>query len=131
MCSDFSGCGRSQDYPGPPRFPLTGKVTADGEPVGTGVISFLPQSDKGRVSGGEIRDGLYSIPEPKGPVAGVHRVEIRWHKYTGRKLPDPSDKTVFIDEITEGLPPKYHRNSELTAEVGPEKTTFDFDLKLK
>ena len=130
-CLVLSGCGRKQDYPGARRYPLTGKVTVKGEPIGMGVISFLPQSDKGRVSGGEIKDGIYSIPEAKGPTAGMCRVEIRWSKYTGKQSPDPSDKTLMIDIIAEGLPPKYHKNSELTAEVGPDKTTFDFDLEPK
>jgi hypothetical protein len=39
------------------------------------------------------------------------------------------DRTELIDEMMEGLPAKYHKESELTAEVSSETTTFDFDLK--
>jgi hypothetical protein len=41
------------------------------------------------------------------------------------------DKEELIDEMMEGLPDKYHVNSELTAEVSPKQATFDFDLKSK
>jgi hypothetical protein len=33
--------------------------------------------------------------------------------------------------MMEGLPAKYHQESELTAEVSSKQTTFDFDLKSK
>jgi hypothetical protein len=125
------GCGGARDYPGEQRFALTGKVTASGEPIGMGIISFLPQGKEGRVSGGEIKEGIYSIPEPKGPTAGTYRVEIRWTKLTGKKSPDPLDPTIMIEHVAEGLPDKYHKNSTLTADVGPEKTTFDFNLEAK
>ena len=34
-----------------------------------------------------------------------------------------------VDERAEALPDQFHKNSTLTAEVGPDQTTFDFDLK--
>lgn len=127
-CLACAGCGR-RDYTGEQRFAISGKVTVDGEPMGMGVISFLPQEKGGRVSGGPISDGEYDVPEPKGPNAGVHRVEIHWNKLTGKKIRDPFDKNGLIDEMMEGLPGKYHAKSELTAEVSPKQTNFDFDLK--
>jgi formylglycine-generating enzyme required for sulfatase activity len=35
----------------------------------------------------------------------------------------------MFDERKEGLPPRFHEQSELTADVSAERTTFDFDLK--
>jgi hypothetical protein len=105
-------------------------VAVDGQPMGMGVISFLPAEEKkGRVSGGPIADGAYSVPEARGATAGKYRIEIHWNKKTGRKVPNPMDRTELIDEMMEGLPAKYHKDSELTAEVSSEKTTFDFDLQ--
>lgn len=127
-CAALAGCGR-KDYTGDQRIPLSGKVTVDGAPMQYGVISFLPQDEKGRVSGGPIRDGAYSVPEEMGANAGKYRVEIHWNKPTGKQVPNPFDKEELIDELTEGLPDRFHKDSELTAEVAPEKTTFDFDLK--
>ena len=41
------------------------------------------------------------------------------------------DAAEYFDERKEGLPPRYHANSELTAEVSAKQTKFDFDLKSK
>jgi hypothetical protein len=125
----IAGCG-SREYSGPQRFPLSGKVTYDGQPIDFGSISFLPASGEQRVSGGLIENGMYSVPEEKGANAGKHKVEIRWRKMTGRKVRDP-DSGEMYDERKEGLPPQFHEQSELTADVSAEKTTFDFDLKSK
>jgi hypothetical protein len=122
------GCG-GREYTGERRFPLAGKVTADGQPIGMGVIAFLPQDKSGRVSGGPIKDGTYSVPEPMGATAGKYRVEIHWNKPTGKKIRNPMDKDELIDEMMEGLPARYHVNSELTADVSSRETKFDFDLK--
>jgi len=128
VCLVFVGCSR-REYTGPERYPLTGKVTYDGQPIDWGSISFLPTSpDTQRVSGGLITDGTYSVPEAKGANAGKHRVEIRWGKLTGRKLRDP-DSGEMYDERKEGLPARFHTDSDLTADVSAEQTTFDFDLK--
>jgi hypothetical protein len=129
LCVALSGCG-GKNYEGPPRFPLSGKVTVDGEPMKAGLISFVPQDKSGRIAGSPITDGAYSIPEEKGATAGNYRVEIRWNKPTGRRVKDAHGEEI-MDEMIEGLPDKYHKNSELTAEVSAQKTTFDFELQSK
>jgi hypothetical protein len=129
-CAELAGCGR-KSYTGDQRFPLSGKVTVNGQPIQLGVIAFMPQGDKARVSGGPIRGGNYSIPEENGANAGTYHVVIHWNKMTGKKIPNPLDRTQIIDEMEEGLPPKYHKNSELTAEVSADQTTFNFDLTTK
>ena len=124
----ISGCGRAE-YEGDQRFPLSGKVTFDGKPVEWGSISFIPLSgEEQRASGGVIKDGVYSVPEAKGANAGKYRVEIHSGKLTGKKL-KAQDSEDLYDERVEELPDKFHKDSELTAEVGPEQTTFNFDLK--
>jgi predicted small lipoprotein YifL len=128
VCLALAGCGRS--YEGPQRLPLSGKVTYDGEAVDAGTISFLPQSGEQRVSGGQIESGAYSVPEEQGANAGKYRVEIHWHKKTGKQFRD-ADLDMMLDERKEGLPPRFHRESELTVEVSPAQTTFDFHLQSK
>ena len=123
------GCGGG-GYDGPPRIPLTGKVSLDGEPIDGGSISFIPQSDKQRVAGGPIVAGAYSLPEEQGANEGSYRVEIRWPRPTGKKFKD-SDTGEMLDQVDEAVPMKYNGKSELTADVSAEKTTFDFDLKSK
>jgi hypothetical protein len=126
------GCGGSS-YEGPTRYPLTGKVTLDGEPVNGGSISFLPEmpdSAEQRVTGGPIENGAYSVPAEQGANSGKYRVEVRWPKPTGKKFKD-SDTGEMLDTVKEAVPAKYNIQSELTADVSAEKTTFDFDLKSK
>jgi len=125
----LAGCGQ-WDYKGPQRFPLTGKVTYDGQPVDWGSISFLPKSGEQRVSGGLIENGTYTVTEEQGANAGQHRVEIHWQKLTGKKYRDP-DSGEMLDARQEALPPRFHAESELSADVSAKQTTFDFDLKSK
>lgn len=125
----IASCGRQ--YGSDHRFPLSGTVRVNGQPIDQGAISFIPTDyKKQRVSGGTIQEGVYSVPEPKGANAGPYRVEIRWFKKTGRMIPD-RDSGELYEERKEGLPKRYHEQSELTAEVSPAQSTFDFDLKVQ
>lgn len=132
LCAAVAGCSR-RAYEGDQRFAISGTVTVDGQPLDLGVIAFMPQGTgdniKGRVAGSPIRDGKYTIPEEKGPTAATYRIEIHWNKRTGKQIPNPMDPSEMTDELMEGLPDKYHKNSELTADVSEKQTTFDFDLK--
>jgi hypothetical protein len=74
---------------------------------------------------------LYSVAEETGPTAAIYRVEIHWNKRTGKQVKNPMDPDNLTDELIEGLPDKYHANSQLTAEVSEDRTTFDFDLTTK
>lgn len=123
-----AGCGR-RDYTGERRFPLSGKITVDGQPMEHGLICFFPK-EKVQVSGGPITKGAYSIPEEKGANAGHYKVEIHWTKPTGKRVRDAYGEEI-MDEYKEGLPDKYHKNSELTADISGKRTTFDFELKAK
>jgi hypothetical protein len=48
---------------------VSGEVTYEGQPVGDGMISFLPADGKGPAAGGSIAGGLYAVenltPGPK------------------------------------------------------------------
>ena len=123
------GCGQP-DYKGPKRFPLSGNVTYDDEPIDFGSISFLPAGGEQRVSGGLIENGKYAVTEAQGANAGKHKVEIRWNKRTGKQKRDP-DSGEMYDDRKEALPPRFHTDSELTAEVSAQNTKFDYHLKSK
>ncbi len=123
----LAGCSGS-NYSGDKRYPLEGEVSFNGQPVDLGSISFIPESGKGRPSGGVIADGKYAVPEDKGANAGTYRVEIRWLKRTGRQLRD-ADTGEMYDERREALPDKFHKNAELTVEVPLPKNRYDFLLK--
>ena len=127
LCVLLAGCG-GQDYPGAKRFPLVGTAICDGEPVDVGSISFIPiEGGEQRVSGGPIWDGEFSVPEEQGAHAANYRVEIRWQKRTGKTIRDRTSDEM-VEERAEGLPAKYHKDSELTVEVPSPDNRYDFNL---
>ena len=75
LCS-CNGCGQS----GPRRYDVEGTVTIAGKPVPSGEVQFEPDASKenrGPQSRATIKDGKYSTPSGKGPVAGPAIVRIR------------------------------------------------------
>ena len=84
-CFVLSGC-QGQRYKGPKRYPLSGKITYDSEPVDAGNISFIPESGHQRVSGGNITAGVYTVTEADGANSGPYRVEIHWHRRRAASL---------------------------------------------
>jgi hypothetical protein len=127
LCALLAGCSGPK-YKGDKRYPLSGEVTLDGQPVDLGSISVIPEGSKGGASGGVINEGKYDVPEEKGPTAGTYRVQINWLKRTGRQLRDPESGEMY-DERREALPEKFHTKSELTVEVPAPDNRHDFTLK--
>lgn len=109
------GCSRSDR---PALSPVTGTVTLDGRPLGAALVSFTPQGP-GRTSLGttdtEGRYRLAYLRDISGANPGRHVVRI----------------TTATDDNggRETLPVRYHRRSELSAEVGPGDNTIDFSLR--
>ena len=126
LCAALAGCGGPK-YSGDKRYPLTGEVTFEGQPVDLGSITFLPDGP-GNACGGVIKDGKYDVPEEMGATAGTYRVEIHWLKRTGRQLKDAESGEMY-DERKEALPPKAQSNSDATIEVPLPKNRLDFKLK--
>ena len=115
----LAGCGA-----GHPR--VQGEVRYGGEPVDQGGIAFLPEGGEGDAqtrATGVIQEGRYDLA--KGPPAGAYRVQIYWHKKTGRQIASPAGK---VDERKQAIPPKYNEKTELKIEVKPGRNTLDFDL---
>src|SRR5947208_40017 len=74
-----------------------GKVMLDGEPVALGNIAFLPPSGSGPRAAAAIEQGAYVVPASDKLAPGSYRVEISWHKPTGRKVAS-ADPGMMIDE---------------------------------
>jgi hypothetical protein len=117
------GCGA------PSTAALTGKVTLDGAPVTAGNIVFLPQGE-GPKAAAAIVEGNYTIPAEVGLKPGVYRVEVSWHKPTGRKMPS-SDPGIMMDETKEAVPAKFNTDSTLSAELSAGQAEKDFALTTK
>jgi len=118
------GCG------GPAAPSLKGKVTLDGAPVTSGSIVFLPEASEGRKAAAAIEDGNYTIPAEEGLKPGKYRVEVSWHKPTGRKMPS-ADPGITMDETKEAIPARFNTESTLTAEFAAGEATKDFALTSK
>ncbi|MEP3478498.1 MAG: hypothetical protein ABJZ55_04565 [Fuerstiella sp.] len=126
------GCS-GKDYEGELRHSLAGNITVDGEDVfEKGTISFLPDATNGkaRPAGGEVIDGKFEFSEGMGANGGSYRVQISWHKGTGKFAKDPDSGEEYEVRV-EGLPAKYNTKSELQVTIPSEDNRYDFDLKTK
>ena len=109
---------------------MHGKVTLDGEAVTMGSIVFLPTSSDGPKAAAAIENGAYALSPSDKLRPGSYRVEISWHKPTGRKIAS-ADPGMTIDETREAVPAKYNAASTLVAEIGSGDVEQDFALTSK
>lgn len=114
---------------------VRGTVTLDGEPLAGARVEFDPVPEemvRGKSTGSASygltdSSGRYTLqytPEQEGALIGKHVVRIT----TRRMTVDADGKEILVPER---LPPKFHRESELTREVTPGSNTFDFPLTLE
>lgn len=104
----------------PPSYPVSGKITVDGEPLADGAIEFEPADGKGGVYGGPIRGGKCDVMVAPGPK----KVSIIGMKQQGAIGPDGNPMA------TQFLPPKYNSKTELTATIEPRSNALSFDLSM-
>ena len=121
-CAPLAGCG-------PSRRAIEGMVTVNGAPLELGMITFSPIEPTGEQNsvGGKITNGAYALDATRGPLPGKYRVEIYWSKKTGKQVAN-ADGGGTQDEMIEGLPAKYNKESELTTEITSWTSTANFDL---
>jgi hypothetical protein len=130
LCCFLSGCGGSEKPVGdggPPRIPVSGKITYDGKPIDGGTIAFDPKAEGLRPTGGPIVNGEYNVPLEKGGNAGPYLIKISWPQPTGKKFKD-DDTGEMMDEMKEAIPKKYNEASTLEVTLSEEDHVFDYDL---
>jgi hypothetical protein len=120
-----AGCG------GAGGLAISGKVTLDGRPLERGNIAFVPEAGAGTAgAAAEIADGAYAIPAAQGPTPGRYRVEVHSVRPTGATAKKPVDPDYAGEQTVDLIPPRYHRDSTLAAEVkAGAPNTFDFALE--
>jgi hypothetical protein len=124
------------------RFPVSGKVTYNGQPLKTGTVNFFPEDTKtARNAVGEIHeDGTYTLTTQTpgdGAMGGKYKVAISAFEVDKSKSASPPqggvpDQVAVAQAQRKSLIPiKYSGTDEsgLTATVGPGSTTHDFALK--
>jgi hypothetical protein len=135
----LTGCGVDDGLD--QRFPVSGTVTYNGEPLKTGTVNFYPEDPKtGRGASGPIlEDGTYTLTTQSpgdGAFGGKYKVAISSfdvdESKTAAASPGviPNHVTAAQAKRTNLIPLKYSGTdtSELTATVGPGSNTFDFKL---
>jgi hypothetical protein len=124
------------------RFSVSGKVTYNGQPLKTGTVNFYPEDTQtARPAVGEIQqDGSYRLTTQTpgdGAMGGKYKVAISAFDVDKSKTSSPPQGGV-ADQVAVGqatrkslIPIKYSGTDEsgLTATVGPNNTSFNFDLK--
>jgi hypothetical protein len=111
---------------GPPRGTVLGKVTLDGQPVESGAIRFAAVDGLSPTAGAQIKDGAFQAEVPIGDV----RIEITAPKKVGtKKAFEGAPEGGTVDLVTEAIPVRYNRKSELKMTVQRGMNPQDFELK--
>jgi len=135
------GCGEDDGLG--ERFPVSGTVTYNGEPLKSGTVNFYPEDPKtGRgASGGIQEDGSYTLSTQSpgdGAFGGKYKVAIsaveilEKEKTQTTALGGIPDQAVAAHAKRKNLIPIRYSGtdtSKLTATVGPSSNTFDFKLE--
>ena len=141
-------CGCS-DSNGPTRYPVSGFVTLDDQPLKNGVIRLIPQvtimpsngSTQAPVGPGamaEIVNGEFRFTKENGPVAGNHRVEIDSRPHLEFEIDDERSfatemkRTGHSPLAKNDVPAMYNSASTLTVLVTEESIQpLKFELRSK
>ena len=114
-----SGCGPS----GPVRYPVSGEVTWEGEPVVKGYIVFEPANEGVAPDAGKIEDGRYETEVQ----AGKKKVRISAEREVG-----PYNPVMGSPERQSYIPSEYDVQTVLEATVTPDgENEFNFHLPLE
>ena len=114
-----------------PRRAVSGSVTFNGKPLGSGSIAFDPVGGSANpTSGGSlVQGGSYSIAQAMGLTPGTYMVSIRSGGDTALPL-DEAPGAPPRKAAKDPIPDKYNNKSGLKVELKDGGTTrFDFDLK--
>ncbi len=108
---------------------VEGNITLDGKPLDGAEVQFEPSDSRPSIA---ITDdnGHYVLQftgSREGATVGTHTVRI----LSARGSSGGEGDGPYVKARPELLPPKYHVNSTLTAEVKSGNNTFDFDLEAK
>jgi hypothetical protein len=110
----------------PTNIPVSGKVTLHGQPLDQGTIQFSPAAGQATMSGGEIKDGSYSLSADNGLEPGRYDVRI------SSSVGGAGSADALPGETKETpkplIPAEYNSNTTLSVEVtkdGPNSFNFD------
>jgi hypothetical protein len=112
-----AACDRA---PAPPkRGKISGKITLDGKPVAKANVRFIALEASGFNVLAPVTDGVYDVPEGQGLVKGKYRIEFSVPG-PGRRTPNPDIPGAWLEEPSETLPARYHRDSQYVLDYDPD-----------
>jgi len=144
----MTSCRSDEGFGFGKRFPVSGTVTYNGNPLEKGKISFVPDDPKGVGAAGDIENGSYAVStggEKDGAVAGKYKVIISakedslakakadFAKDSKGKDPGylPGRFVARAEAKAKSLIPAGYgdtRTTTLTAEVKEQSNTINFEL---
>jgi hypothetical protein len=126
LCFSAAGCGGGASD-APERYPVSGTVTFDGQPVPEGEIVFIPTSETGRPDAAKIENGAFSLQATAGPK----KVQITAYRDAAGKT-ETGAMGEQLAAREQFLPARYNEQSELTSEIkSGGENTLEFPLVSK
>lgn len=121
------GCGGASDAP--VTYPVSGKVTLDGQPLAQGNIIFRDAAEKTASAAGKIENGEFSFEA----VAGKKAVVITaTREVPGKTVVGGAPDEPPVPAIEQYLPATYNEKTTLEADVSDSGANeFTFELKSK
>jgi hypothetical protein len=117
-----SGCGNNLGI-------VTGTVTLDGQPVVSGMVTFVKQDGNHLVrDGAVITDGKFQAKVPP----GTYKLELNGQKVISKRTQknfDGQDET--LDVTGEMFPPQFNVQTKLTQEIKPGPNPVKLELNSK
>jgi hypothetical protein len=109
---------------GPAVSAVSGTVTVDGQPVASGVISYVPAEGGGEPATATIAAGRYELQTSPGKKF----VQISAPVVVGKRKEYEGADAPLVEITDESLPPHYNSQTELSFDVQRGKNTKDWSL---
>jgi hypothetical protein len=120
------GCTKAPS--GPQRYPVSGKVTYNGKPVTSGLITFGTTGAQGGADFADVqKDGSYRVE--RGLANGEYFVVIQSYVRPPQEIPPP--EFAKLGDANLAVPKKYTepKTTDLKINVASNASTANFDLK--
>ena len=119
----LEGCSNKDE-----QFEIRGQVTYQDQPVAEGKILFMPNDESRPQAIAKIVDGEYVTASPGGVFVGEYKVQVFGYRGTG-KVQDLGELYGGKQEQqVQYLPAKFNHETELTVDISPEESEYDFEL---
>lgn len=122
------GCS---DMAGPKTMRVWGEVSFEGKPIQDGTITF-EGADGAPPAQGPIKDGMFDIPAPSGPVSDkAYVVRINALTKSGETVKNIMDETSPTMEVMKDLiPPMFNVSSTMKKTISSDASKNQFTFKL-